>query len=333
MRIATVALKGGSGSTMISCELAYALSSETGQEVIIADHGYTSSNMHIMLGKKDLVRRPIGDEGIRHHTLTNMLDPVGVQSQLVRIERGINYLGFESMNSNADEMREYTHNMLGTLLRSANFIIEDYSGSVKFYPDPKWLCPITDCVVLVTLPTLSALHETRNFLKQFDAAQETAEHKTRLILVLNHVAPSSNIDQKAIEQFLERPVEIEFPYQKKTEELLTSGKRFIDSKTGLTMPFQHLARQILGKPVEEKIPLVARLQELKDRFLPMVARKRKFEPGVSDAEEHEADEITADDAEVTEQVVEQDQPAQKKVTVIQAFKRKEPEKPETLTID
>ena len=281
MRIAVVSAKGGSGCTMVSCELAHALSRETLQPVILGDHAYHDSNMHIMLGIKDLVRSPINEEGLKHHTLTNMLDPVGVHSQLVRVGRGISYLGFESSDTSPEEMREYTHNMLATQTRDANFIIENYSSAAKFYPHPSWLCPITDCLILVTQPTLSALHNTKSYLARFDEVQQQSEEKTRLILVLNHVTPAgNNIDRKLVEQFLEHPVNIELPYVSRAEEILTSGKRFIDTKTGLTMPFQHLSKLIVGKPARPERTLKARLTQWQERLFPIIARKGPFEPAL-----------------------------------------------------
>ncbi|AMO55927.1 hypothetical protein GZ77_07520 [Endozoicomonas montiporae] len=262
MRIAVVSLKGGTGCTLVAAEMAYGLGRMTRQPVIIADHGYCQSNMAIMLGKKDLARRPISEEGFRHHTLTNILDPVGVQSQLVRVESGISYLGFESREVDSAQMREYTHNMIATQLRDTNFIIEDYSASVNFYPDPQWLCPSVDCVLLVVQPSLSGLHETREFLRQFRAEMANCDDPARLLVVVNHCVPPDTIDKAMVEQFLDYPVSMELPFQKHCETWLTSGKRFMDGKNSLAQPFQQLVRIVLGQPVEKPQSLLQRLKGL-----------------------------------------------------------------------
>ena len=275
MRIAVVSMKGGSGCTMIAAEMAYALGRKTRQPVMIADHGYCHSNMAIMLGKKDLARRPISEEGFKHNTLTNILDPVGVQSQLVRVEGGISYLGFESREVDAAQMQEYTRNMITTQLRETNFIIEDYSASVNFHPDPRWLCPSVDCVLLVVPPSLSGLHETRDFLRELRAEMAVCDDPARLLVVLNQSLPPGDIEKDMVEQFLDYPVSIELPYQKNCEAWLTSGKRFIDGKNKLAIPFQQLIRIVLGKPVSHQQSLTDRVKGLV-QALRVTAGKRQF---------------------------------------------------------
>ena len=257
MRVAVVGLKGGSGCTMAAAELAYGLAEESHQQVIVVDHGYTGSNMHIMLGKRDLLRQPIGSEGMQHHTLGSFLDQAGSQSQLSRVEKQISYLGFElglddeknAAIATPESLREYTNNVLKTLQRDANFIVEDYSASTKFYPHPRWLCSLVEGVVLVVQPSLSGLHETRAFLEQFHIHNALAANPARLILVLNHCRPTGGVDRKAVEEYLGQKIDIELPYLKNCEELLTSGKRFISGRTRLNNPFTNLSRLILGKPL------------------------------------------------------------------------------------
>ncbi|MCL6268525.1 ParA family protein [Sansalvadorimonas sp. 2012CJ34-2] len=248
-RVAVVGPKGGSGCTMITCELAHGLVKETQQQVILVDHGYTGSAMHIMLGKRDLERMPISEQAQRHHTLGNILDHVGAQSQLSQVDKKISYLGFEIENGGGDELREYTNNVLEPLRNDANFILEDYSASVKFYPQPKWLCLLMDCVIIVVQPTLSSVFETRQFLEVFNRVNEVLSNPARSILVLNHCNPKDSVEKESIEQYLQRPVDIHIPYFKQCEEFLTSGQRFVSSKTPLTRPFINLARLVVGKPV------------------------------------------------------------------------------------
>ena len=252
-RIAVVAAKGGSGCTMVTTELAHSLVRETQQQVIIADHGYHGSNMHIMLGQRNLPRRPISEEAQRHHTLGNMLDHVGAQSQLTQVNSKINYLGFEADTGTGEDMREYTSNILEALRRDANFIIEDFSASVNFYPDPTWLCPAMDCVVVLVQPSLSSLHETRSFLEAFKRVNEQIDNPTRLIVMLNNCRPKASIGVNAVEQYLQLTIDIELPYFKQCEEYLAAGKRFVSSRTSLTKPFINLSRQILGKPLKKSL--------------------------------------------------------------------------------
>ena len=247
-RVAVVGPKGGSGCTMITCELTHSLVQESHQPAILVDHGYTCSDMHIMLGKRDLPRRPITEQAQKHHTLGNILDHMGAQSQLSRVDDMISYLGFEVESGAGDDLREYTNNILEPLRQDANFILEDYSASVKFYPQPEWLCPLMDCVIVVIQPTLSGLHEAQVFLEGFKRVNEQIENPARLLLVLNHVHPKDSVEQATLEQYLQARVDIEIPYFKGCEEFLIAGKRFVNNKTPLQKPFINLARLILGKP-------------------------------------------------------------------------------------
>ena len=247
MRVGVVGLKGGSGCTLITAELAYGLARESQQQVILVDHGYTGSNMHIMLGKRDLARSKMTGAMVSHHSLGNSLDHVTVQSQLAIVEQGIHYLGLESDTLDPNELYEYNNRVLMALAHDANFILEDYSASVKFYPHPKELCTVVDCVVMVVQPTLSGLHESKLFLEQFRDINPGTENPARLIIVLNHNTEGKQISLNVAEEFLGQPVDIELPYCKNAEEFLISGKRFIDGKTRLTGPFLQLSRQILGK--------------------------------------------------------------------------------------
>ncbi len=274
-RIAVVAVKGGSGCTMTSAELAHTLASESQQKVIIADHGYTGSAMHVMLGKRDLAKRSIAEASQTHQTLGSVLDMGGAQGQLTRINPQIDYLGFEGKSGSGEDMREYTNNVLDALRREANFIIEDFSASSNFYPNPEWLCTQASVVVLLIQPTLSSISEARNFVTQFQKQNENQPTPARLITVLNHCQPKPAIPRASIEKYLELELDLEFPYYRQCEDLLIKGKRFFDSKTPLARPFVNLARMILGKPLEKKFSFAKGLFEKKEAK----QKKVKEKPG------------------------------------------------------
>ena len=248
MRIGVTGLKGGIGCTMVAAELAYSLTQESRQQVILVDHSYKASSMHIMLGKRDLIRRKMNDTALNHHSLTNTLDPITVQSQLAVVDPGIRYLGLESDSMNPDELRDYNNKLMAPLAGDANFILEDFSASVKFYPAPEELCDALDCLVMVVQPSLSGLHESKIFLDRFKEVNAQISEPARLIIVLNYNSPEQLISAETVTEFLDVKIDIELPYFKKTEEYLTSGKRFTNSSTKLASPFKELSRKILGKP-------------------------------------------------------------------------------------
>ena len=247
MRVGVIGLKGGIGCTLVTAELAYGLAQESQQQVILVDHGFKATNMHIMLGKRNLTLRKMTDAPLSHHSLTNTLDPMTAQSHLAAVDSGIRYLGLESDTMTPDELHDYNHQLISPLSGDANFILEDFSASVKFYPEPEKLCNTLDCLVVVVQPTLSGLHESKQFLEQFRDVNLQELTPSRLIIVLNYNSPEQHITAKTVEEFLGEPVDIQLPYFKKAEEYLTSGKRFTNSSTKLSAPFKELSRKILGK--------------------------------------------------------------------------------------
>ncbi|MCL6271458.1 AAA family ATPase [Sansalvadorimonas sp. 2012CJ34-2] len=247
-RIAVVGLKGGSGCTMISSELSRCLASETGQQVILADHAYKGSGVNIMLGKRDLARRQVTDFQ-SSNSFVGLVDRVDAQSLLTQIDSKISYLGFEAQIGTGEDLREYVNSVLEPLKKDANFIVEDYSASAKFYPNPDWLCNLVNCAVVVIQPTMTSLFETKTFLEEFKRANERVEKPVRLILMLNHCYSKDSIQRKAIEQYLETTIDVELPYYRHCEDFLSSGKSFTEKQTPLQQPLQTLTRMILGKPV------------------------------------------------------------------------------------
>ncbi|WP_461537853.1 AAA family ATPase [Spongorhabdus nitratireducens] len=255
MRIAVVGLKGGSGCTMLTSQLAFELAEESQQQVIVVDHGYTGSNMSVMLGKRDLIRQQINSQGMSHLTLGNTLDPVSAQGQLSPVANQISYLGFEleleqkqTTAAHADSLREYSNRVVEALQPSANFIIEDYSAAANFYPHPDWLCTQSDLIILVIQPTLSGQNEARAFLERLQQINDATDTPTRLLLVLNHCRPAAHIERKAVEQYLGQAVAIELPYTKHCESILASGQQLSKSRSRLSLPLTNLTRLILGKP-------------------------------------------------------------------------------------
>ncbi len=252
MRTAVVGLKGGCGCTLIATELAHVIAADSGKQIILVDHNYHThgqqSGMSVMLGRQSLDRQRLNDPATGHNALSRVIDQMSAQNQLFRLDSLISYLGVEADWGNGEELREYNNQLLDSLSREANFIIEDYSASVDFSLDSGWLCELMDCVVVVVESSLSALLQTRQFLEQLHSKNNAQSHPARIILVLNHVRPDSALDKHSIEQYLRYPVAIELPWLKKCEERLSSNRRFYNGATSLANPFFNLGQVILGKP-------------------------------------------------------------------------------------
>ncbi len=261
MRTGVIGLNGGVGCTLIAAELAYAIADDSQKQVILVDHACAGSNINIMVGKRDLPRRRIRDQGLAYQTPGASLDHMGAQSQLTRIDRLISYLGYELETHSGEEVREYCNQVLEQLARDVNFYIEDYSASVKFYPDPQWLCSLLDCAIIVVQPSLSSLNEVKRYLQLFRQINENLPNPARLIIILNCNQPGVAVNIKSVESFLQCTVDIVLPFYKHCEEQVTTGNRFFSSKSSLALPFTNLSRLILGKPLIRE-SLLSRLQAL-----------------------------------------------------------------------
>lgn len=258
MRTGVVGLKGGCGTTLIATELTHVLAEDSGKQVILVDHNYCHSGMSVMLGRQSLERKPVSDAGLEY---TRLMDQMSAQNQLFRLDSLINYLGIETVRGSGEELREYNNQLLIALGREANFIVEDYSASVNFSPDPVWLCELLDCLVVVVESSLSSLVQTRPFLETLQQVNESQHHPARIILVLNHARPGSTLDRNSVEQYLQHPVAIELPWVKGVEERLARNQRWYNSGTPLANPLFNLGQIILGKPARQ-LTLLQRLKAL-----------------------------------------------------------------------
>lgn len=252
MRMAVVSMKGGSGCTMIATELCHVLASATQKQVILVDHNYRSGNqsgMGVMLGRETLERHRLTDNDLGHSVMSQMLDQLNVQSQLRRIDPLISYLGVEADWGRSEELWEYNNQLLVSLAREANFVIEDYSASVDFSVDPNWLCELMNCIVIVVDANIASLMQTRPYLEKLQRVNDLQRYPARILLVLNNTRSHSALDRKMVEKYLERSVTVELPWVRRCDEQLLDKRRFYNARSPLTLPFRNLGQAILGKPM------------------------------------------------------------------------------------
>ena len=196
IRIAVTSAKGGSGCTMIATELARNLVAETKRKGILADQSLCSGNMHIMLGRSDLKRQPLGNQ-LLNADPTGTIDHITANSFLTRIDKHLSYLGLIAESGFSGNLTGICSRVLTALSADNHFIVEDIPGTVTANNFRMLLSH--DCLIQVIDLSLSGLHQAREWLHMYQLAMAEQAFAPRLILVLNHCHPASKISRQDAE--------------------------------------------------------------------------------------------------------------------------------------
>lgn len=249
MRIAVVGMKGGCGSSLVAVETATNLIEETSQPVLLVDHNYHDSNLHILLGKPSLNRKRIDSQTLASFDNSQAVDSIQAQSQLVRIQTNLNYFGLDNTSSETRKLWSFSQSVLESQTREHSFIVEDYPSPTKYIlASQNHLSTLTDCLIIVIPPTLSGLYATRGFLQHLQFEQSQSPHKVRLLAVINHSQPDCTLNLQDAEEYLEQPVAAELPWQAGCENQLIEGHGLKEGKQELNLALENLTRCIIGKP-------------------------------------------------------------------------------------
>lgn len=249
MRIAVVGMKGGCGSSLIAAETARNLIEETSQPVLLVDHDYHDSNLHILLGKQSLGRKPVDSQTLANFDSSQAVDAIQAQSQLVRTQTNLNYFGLENTKAETSKLWSFSQAILESQTREHSFIVEDYPSSKKYLlASQNHLSALADCLILVVPPTLSGLHAARSFLQHLHFEQSQSPNKVRTLTVINHSQPGSTINLQDAEEYLEQPLAAELPWQAGCESQLIEGDGLKEGKQELNLALENLTRSIIGKP-------------------------------------------------------------------------------------
>lgn len=237
VRVGVTGAKGGAGVSFLSAQLAKALAKETGQSGLLVDHGYQSSNMHVMLGMSALERE--SRETRWSFPPEQNLDFVEASSLQIRVSEKLNYLGSSSLAS--------THQALNLLSRDNSFIIEDCASETPA-TNGEWLTQL-DALIIVIPATFSGLCQGRVLLEQLqEKLQKKSYENLRCYLVLNHCQPRQKVTNHLAEQYFKRTLHTELPWADRCEDWLITGESAESGCPALARPLRNIARAILGKP-------------------------------------------------------------------------------------
>ncbi|MGF1775597.1 chromosome partitioning protein ParA [Vibrio nomapromontoriensis] len=254
-RIAMIGSKGGVGNSLVCCELANVIANY-GAETILVDHSYEESNLDIILNTSfnnrldvDTLKQQLAD-----------LDEEGASGFLSQVKDNLNIFSVTG-GDKAENTFGYVQSALDLLGKKANFIIEDYSSSINFFPDIDNVLYRNDIVVIVAEPSISSVRVAKKFIKEIQSRVESGLQEKRLIVFLNaHRPPDSfNLSISEVEDFLETPLGGVLEYNKNFSKLLIQGKRVSEVLPKRNNPFVTLADTIIGKKHTIKTSLIRRI--------------------------------------------------------------------------
>ncbi|MDN2480401.1 chromosome partitioning protein ParA [Vibrio agarivorans] len=242
-RVAIVGSKGGIGTSFITSELSSKLSSQN-IDTILVDHQYNDSNIDVLIGLKDFQSRAIDEYSVPIHEL----DTEGALSYLNKIRKNFRLLSLQGDLGQGD-LFSYNQTLCELLNRNANFIIEDYSGSVDFQLNPHLLVENYDVVVVVFEPSVSSVRNARTLLSQLENKQVAMSKRIRVITLANHHRPENTfvINHNELEKFLEAKVDIEMAYCKRLSHLIVEGKKVHKHDRSINQTIEDLSSLINGQ--------------------------------------------------------------------------------------
>jgi pilus assembly protein CpaE len=149
------------------------------------------------------------------------------------------------------EILNYSQNLCDLLSRNANFIIEDYSGSVGFPVEPQMLLDGCDVIVLVLDASVSAVRNAKRLIDKIENLQLTLSSRLRIITVVNFHRPESAyvMDKNDIKRYLGQEPSLEMAFCKHLSHIIIDGKRVYKHDRHMKRSFDDLVKHINGQPV------------------------------------------------------------------------------------
>ena len=245
-RIAVFGTKGGIGTSLISAELASALSTKKSADSLLVNHNYDCGDLDIQIGSVKLDKKSVAKG-----RLTTDLDETSVRSLMVPLNPKLRYLALAKDELHSDEVREVTDMVISLTSSEANLIVEDLSASVSFDRSPEWLLDNFNIVILVLEASVSSLRESVKLIKRIRNIQNNSESNKslRIIVVVNHhrhkKMETVSIDE--ISKYLSHKIDYELPYEENIAQDISKGKRIIDGGTRFSQNIIKLSSQIVGE--------------------------------------------------------------------------------------
>ncbi|EAS43283.1 chromosome partitioning protein ParA [Photobacterium profundum] len=257
-RVAVLGSKGGVGNTVISAELAACLA-HSGAETILIDHQYAFSNIDIVLGLKQFQKQDANNLALQLHDM----DEATASDYLIKVTDHLRLLAIEG-NEPTSTLQSYTDSINDLLMRQANFIIEDFSGSVDFSLNLHQLVERHDVMIIVVEPTVSSVRSARFRIEQIEEISLTHSLDIRVLTFMNVHRPdvAFSLTREEVSTYLGRVVDVTLQYDKRFASLLLDGKRLHKLEKSAAGPFNDMALLLHGKTLCNHRSSMAKLRGL-----------------------------------------------------------------------
>lgn len=245
-QISVIGCKGGVGTTFLCSEIAYLLSEKKNSSCVVVDNDYFGGNLDIMLGMEKFEKRQI-----RAGAFATTLDPTSAQSMLNKSSKLLSVLSLApSSGMSSSDIKEYTRTVATQVSENVNFLVEDLSSIAQQSFDHKELAELSDCMILVFTPTVSALREAARIRQHMIEDKDSLA--CRLYLVMNCVIPNAaaTVTLEEAEKYLHQPIDVVIPYIKKLDSMILDDKRICQSGGKPEKALYRLISLIVGE--EEK---------------------------------------------------------------------------------
>ncbi|PWI35236.1 type II secretion system protein Z [Vibrio albus] len=253
-QISIIGCKGGVGTTFICSEVAYLLSEKKNSSCVVVDNDYMGGNLDIMLGMEKFEKRQI-----RAGAFATTLDPTSAQSMLNKSSKLLSVLSLApSAGMGNTDIKEYTKTVASQVSENVNFLIEDLSSISQQCFDHKELAELSDCMILVLTPTVSALREAARIKQRM--VEDKDSLSCRLYMVMNCIVPdaAATVTQEEVEKYLHQPVDVVIPYIKKLDAMVLDGKRICMSGGKPEKALYRLVSLIVGEEEKKGFHLFSR---------------------------------------------------------------------------
>lgn len=248
-QVTFIGCKGGVGATLLCAETAYYFSSQKKVNSVVVDNAYQGGNIDIMLGLEGFEKRDV-----RPGSMAVNLDENSAQSLLKKQSPTLSVLSLTSSDLENTDLKDYTKTVAGYVSESVNFIFEDVSSGAAMIYSSKDIADISDCIVLVFSPSVSALREATMIKKRIEEKLEE-NSPIRLLTVMNYTMPesSASVDQEDVKKYLGKPADIVLPFVKKLDHQILSGKKLLDQKNKASKSIKELGALILGEEKKRRL--------------------------------------------------------------------------------
>ncbi|KII76013.1 AAA family ATPase [Vibrio renipiscarius] len=248
--IAVWGCKGGVGTSLIASEIVLGLAKKHHSKCLLVDHDYYAGNLDILLKLEGFEKKAAAISNVGTD-----LDTTYAMSMTRKVDDLLSLLSVGSDIHPVHELKEYTRALEYLLKDQYNFIVEDMSKSAQTNIDYQYLVDNVDTMVLVFTPMISSLRQ----LKMVITRLEKESPNTRQIIVLNHTQPAkaAPISRREIEDFLERKVDVEIPFELTMLKHVLDGGSLFSSRLPVARPILQLIAMILGESLTPKKTSIA----------------------------------------------------------------------------